>query len=66
MVAHEILVSALGPLVFGIWVWGLGVMGPGLDNIMYGSREGPRKLGLGMTIIDLIFVGKEWIFCLFY
>ena len=24
VVAHEILVSAQGPLVFGIWVWGLG------------------------------------------
>ena len=29
-VAHKILVSAQGPLVFGIWVWGLGVWGPGL------------------------------------
>ena len=32
--AHEILVSAQGPLVFGIWYLGLGLrgMGPGLDN----------------------------------
>ena len=30
VVAHKILVSAQGPLVFGIWVWGLGVWGPGL------------------------------------
>ena len=29
-VAHKILVSAQGPLVFGIWVWGLGVWGLGL------------------------------------
>ena len=28
-VAHEILVSAQGPLVLGFGVWGLG---PGLDN----------------------------------
>ena len=25
MLAHEILVSAQGPLVLGFWVWGLGV-----------------------------------------
>ena len=30
VVAHKILVSAQGPLVFGIWVWGLGVWGLGL------------------------------------
>ena len=30
VVAHKILVSAQGPLVFGIWVWGIGVWGPGL------------------------------------
>ena len=33
VVAHEILVSAQGPLVFGIWVWGLGVWGLGLTII---------------------------------
>ena len=37
MVAHEILVSAQGPLVLGFWVfgfWGFGAkgLGPGLDN----------------------------------
>ena len=31
--AHKILVSAQGPLVFGIWVWGLGVWGLGLTII---------------------------------
>ena len=30
VVAHKILVSAQGPLVFGIWVCGLGVWGLGL------------------------------------
>ena len=30
VVAHEILVSAQGPLVLGFWVWGLGVRGQGL------------------------------------
>ena len=30
VVAHEILVSAQGPLVLGFWVWGLGVWGQGL------------------------------------
>ena len=34
MVAHKILVSAQGPLVFGIWVWGLGVWGLGLTIVM--------------------------------
>ena len=29
VVAHEVLVSAQGPLVLGFGVWGLG---PGLDN----------------------------------
>ena len=29
-VAHEILVSAQGPLVLDFWVWGLGVWGLGL------------------------------------
>ena len=28
--AHEILVSAQGPLVLGFWVWGLGIWGLGL------------------------------------
>jgi len=32
VVAHKILVSAQGPLVFGIWVWGLGVWGLGLTT----------------------------------
>ena len=30
VVAHEILVSAQGPLVLGFWAWGLGVWGLGL------------------------------------
>ena len=30
MVAHEILVSAQGPLVLSFWVWGLRVWGLGL------------------------------------
>ena len=30
VVAHEILVSAQGPLVLGFWVWGFGVWGLGL------------------------------------
>ena len=29
-VAHEIFVSAQGPLVLGFWVWGLRVWGQGL------------------------------------
>ena len=29
LVAHEILVSAQGPLVLGFWVWGFGVWGLG-------------------------------------
>ena len=33
VVAHEILVSAQGPLVLGFWVWGLGVRGLGLTKI---------------------------------
>ena len=32
VVAHEILVSAQGALVFGIWVWGFG-----LDNTYDGA-----------------------------
>ena len=32
VVAHEILVSAQGPLVLGFWVWGLRGLGPGLDK----------------------------------
>ena len=31
-VAHEILVSAQGPLVLGFWVWGFGAA---LDNIAH-------------------------------
>ena len=39
-VAHEILVSAQGPLVLGFWVWGFGVWGLGLDNKHFeGSYE---------------------------
>ena len=33
VVAHEILVSAQGPLVFGFLGLGLWGLGPGLDNI---------------------------------
>ena len=33
VVAHEILVSAQGPLDLGFWVLGLRGFGPGLDNI---------------------------------
>ena len=33
VVAHEILVSAQGPLVFGFLGLGLRGLGPGLDNI---------------------------------
>ena len=32
VMAHEILVSAQGPLVLGFWVWGLGVRGHGLTT----------------------------------
>ena len=32
VVAHEILVSAQGPLVFGFLSLGLSGLGPGLDN----------------------------------
>ena len=31
-VAYEILVSAQGPMVLGFGVWGLRVLGPGLDK----------------------------------
>ena len=31
--AHEILVSAQGPLVLGFWVWGLAVWGLGLTTL---------------------------------
>ena len=34
MVAHEILVSAQGPLVLVFWVWGFGVWGLGLTIVM--------------------------------
>ena len=33
VVAHEILVSAQGPLVLGFWVWGLRVWGLGLTIV---------------------------------
>ena len=33
MVAHEILVSGQGPLVFGFLGFGAKGLGPGLDNI---------------------------------
>ena len=39
MVAHEILVSAQGPLVWGFWVWGLGFWGLGLTKIGLPSYE---------------------------
>ena len=32
--AHEILVSAQDPLVFGFWVWGFGVWGLGLTILL--------------------------------
>ena len=35
VVAYEILVSAQGPLVFGFWVWGLGVRGLGLTILRF-------------------------------
>ena len=35
VVAHEILVSAQTPLVFGFLGLGLRGLGPGLDNIYY-------------------------------
>ena len=35
VVAHEILVSAQGPLVFGFLGLGLRGLGPGLDNIKF-------------------------------
>ena len=47
MVAHEILVSAQGPLVLGFWVWGFGVWGLGLTIIFYvssGKGWSPRIL----------------------
>ena len=38
VVAHEILVSAQGPLVFGFLCLGLRGLGPGLDNLSFGVK----------------------------
>ena len=43
VVAHEILVSAQGPLVLGFWVWGFGVWGLGLDNCEERLRQDVYK-----------------------
>ena len=40
--AHEILVSAKGPLVFGFWVWDLGLWGLGLTiflGVLYNNKD---------------------------
>jgi len=38
VVAHEILVSAQGPLVLGFRVWGLGVWGQGLTILKINNK----------------------------
>ena len=53
-VAHEILVSAQGPLVFGIWVWGLGVWGLGLTIVRLRFHH-PRYSECHFPLSDFLY-----------
>ena len=50
VVAHEILVSASGPLVLGFWVWGLGVWGLGLTIGKIEASRSPAVLTIGWSL----------------
>ena len=59
-VAHEILVSAQGPLVLGFWLWGLRVWGLGLTKTQ--KFQGPcTLLFLGQSVPDRVKNSQKWL-----
>ena len=58
-VAHEILVSAQGPLVLGFWVWGFGVWGLGLTiAFSVGTYNFPFYTGDLEVVSTFFFAGN--------
>ena len=57
VVAHQLLVSAQGPLVFGIWVWGLGVWGLGLTIKKQYNKI--KEKGLALLIANLVVLCRQ-------